>query len=435
MNAPGEFRPSPAWRAAYSFLFLPLFWLVVHLLTPWNRKVRKGLRGRRGVRGRLEAALRSKPDGKRAWVHVSSMGEFEQAKPIIERLKELVPGLRVVVSFFSPSGFEHSFRYEHADCITYIPFDAKREAARFLDVVRPSLALFVRYDVWPNHVWECSRRGIPVVLVNATLRTDSARLLPLARSFHERLYGAFEVVITVSEQDAAAFARLGLPGEKILVAGDTRFDRVAGRAAHARTHTLLPEKVTAGRRVLVLGSTWPEDEEVVLPAVLAILRRDPEVLCVIVPHEPTVDRLEGIEYRLRGRAASRRFSYISAWEGERVILVDAVGLLLPLYACASIAFVGGGFRSNVHNTLEPAAYGIPVLYGPRIQNSREAEALARCGGGFIVSDRRAFYKTVRQLLTDERLRAESGTRAAEFVAVHAGATERIVERLLPLLGR
>ncbi len=417
------------WRLLYNLLILPPLWLLLRLMAFFNRKVRAGFIGRKSVFEGLSEFRSKNVSENRIWMHVSSMGEFEQAKPIIEGLKRRFPGICVVVSFFSPSGLENSRRYPHADYLTYMPFDSSKNARRFLEILDPTIAVFIRYDVWPNHIWACKRRRIPVALVNATMRASSPRLLPVSRPFHRALFNAFDFILTISDEDAESFKLFGLSGPLLEAAGDTRFDRVRGRAEEAKNRSLLPERMVAGKRILVAGSSWNEDEEVLLPALFALLRYDPDLLCVIVPHEPTLEHLESLEYRLRGRAASLRFSYLNEWDGERILLVDSIGILLPLYASADVAFVGGGFRSNVHNTLEPAAYGIPVLYGPKLHNSREAAELAGHGGGFIVRNRRELYRTARRLLSDAGARAEAGAKSAGFIAARTGATDRILSGL------
>ncbi len=421
------------WTFFYNLFVLPPLWLAFRVLWLFNRKVRRGLRGRHSSLQRLRVFIRNNPGSRRLWVHASSMGEFEQAKPIIEALRERDPDLVIIASFFSPSGYENNLRYRAVDAVVYIPFDTPFRARRFLELMQPTAAVFIRYDVWPNHIWACRRMGIPVMLANATLRENSGRLFPLIRRFHRRVFNSMDAILTVSESDAAVFRWLRLQHPLIEAVGDTRYDRVAGKAALSRKRTLVPERILKGRKVIVAGSSWPEDEEMLLPALFRLLDEDPELLCVVVPHEPTIDHLEFLEYRLNGTIPSLRFSYLQSWNGERVLIVDSIGILLPLYAVASVAFVGGGFKSNVHNTLEPAAYGIPVLYGPKIGNSQEARELAAAGGGFIVRSEEEIESTLRTLLADSGRRAEAGAAAGRFVAERSGSTAHILTRLLPMI--
>ena len=421
------------WKIFYNVVALPPLWLAFRVLWLFNRKVRRGLRGRHGSLQRLRVFLRNNPSPRRLWVHASSMGEFEQAKPIIEALRESDPELVIIASFFSPSGYENNLRYRAVDAVVYLPFDTPGRARRFLELMRPTAAVFIRYDVWPNHIWACRDLGIPVMLANATLRMDSGRLRPLIRSFHRHVYDDMDLILTVSERDADAFRLLRLKRARIEAVGDTRYDRVAGKAALSRRRLLVPQRILEGRKVVVVGSSWPEDEEVLLPALFAQLERDPRLLCVIVPHEPTIDHLEFLEYRLNGSVSHLRFSYLSSWDGERVLIVDSIGILLPLYAVADVAFVGGGFKSNVHNTLEPAAYGIPVLYGPKIGNSQEARELANAGGGFVVRSTDDVATALQMLLSDDHRRASAGQAAGRFVAERSGSTAHILTHLRPLI--
>lgn len=421
------------WAFLYNILVLPVLWTAFRVLWLFNRKVRRGLRGRTTSMQRLRVFIRNNPGRQRLWVHASSMGEFEQAKPIIEELRRRMPDLVVVASFFSPSGYENNLRYREIDAVVYIPFDTPGKADAFLELLQPTACVYIRYDVWPNHVWACRKRGIPVMLANATMRDSSGRLLPFVRSFHRAVYNAMDVILTVSERDAENFRRLRLSHPVIAAVGDTRYDRVSGKAAESRKRMPMPESLLEGKRTLVVGSSWPEDEEVLLPALFKLLRNVPDLQCIIVPHEPTIDHLEFLEYRLADNVESLRWSYLQTWKGERVLIVDSIGILLPLYSAADVAFVGGGFRSNVHNTLEPAAYGIPVVYGPKIGNSQEARELADSGGGFLVRNKQECYKRLRQLIDDETLRGDAGRCAGDFVRDRSGSTEGILAKLMPLI--
>jgi 3-deoxy-D-manno-octulosonic-acid transferase len=361
------------------------------------------------------------------------MGEFEQAKPIISELKRRNPEVRVIASFFSPSGYDHSKNYTLADVITYIPFDTRENVRTFLDLVRPDVAVMVRYDVWPNMIWELHDRAIPCFIANATMRPSSARLLPVVRNFHKHLYDSITGILTVSSRDAEMFTRFGIPDVGIEPIGDTRYDQVTIRSAEARKRRLLPEQVTAGKRIFVAGSTWPEDEEALIPAYLRLRAQRSDVVLVIVPHEPTMEHIEHLERRLNGSAASIRFSAMNEYRGEPVIIVDSIGILLMLYATARIAYIGGSFRQGIHNVLEAAVYGIPVIFGPKHRNSQEPRQLVECGGAFSVNDTETLYAILFRLLTDETARADSGVRAATFVAGHTGATGKVLARIEPYL--
>jgi 3-deoxy-D-manno-octulosonic-acid transferase len=421
------------WFFAYNSLFIPLFWMLLQCAAPFNSKIRKGIRGRKGLIGKIECDLKKLKSKRRVWFHSSSLGEFEQAKPIIAALCKKYNDIDIIVTFFSPSGYDHSKNYKLADIITYIPFDTKANARHFLDLLRPTAAVFVRYDVWPNHLWELSARKIPTFIANATMRKSSARFYPLVKSFHRLLFNDFISILTVSTKDVEAFSLFGLTHPLIQAVGETRYDQVWQRSADAKKKHLIPPSILKDKRIFIAGSTWPEDEEVLLPAIKKLLEYDPKVLIILVPHEPTEEALEAIEKQLPLKTKSIRFSLLNDYSRERIIIVDSIGILMALYQYADIAYVGGSFRQGVHNVLEPAVYGIPVVYGPRHTNSQEALELLRQGGGFLINDQLECYKTLRTLLGDTKARSIAGNAASKLVRENIGATERFIEHLAKVL--
>lgn len=421
------------WEFIYSFFLLPVLWILLKTLGLFNAKVRRGIRGRMGLFDALELAVANLPPGARVWFHSSSMGEFEQAKPIIAELKRQMPGVRIIVTFFSPSGYEHSRSYQLADIISYLPFDTHRSARRFLDLVRPTVAVMVRYDIWPNHIWELRRRNIPILIANATMRRTTKRRLPLARTFHHYVYDAINEILTVSAADVEAFQLFELHRATLQAIGDTRFDQVSIRSTEAKKRNIIPAAILRGKKVIVIGSSWPEDDAVVLPALRDLQASTPNLLTIIVPHEPTLDYLDDLESSLQGKISSVRFSSLNEYAGEQIIIVDSVGILLTLYHYAHIAYVGGSFRQGVHNVLEAAVYGIPVLFGPRHRNSQEPLQLTGFGGAFVVNDTHELTRTLHNLLQDDEARTTAGEHAAQFVHAHLGATARFLKHLEPYL--
>jgi 3-deoxy-D-manno-octulosonic-acid transferase len=421
------------WFIVYNWLFIPFFWTLLQVTALFNSKIRRGVQGRKGLFGKIEYDLKRLKSKRRVWFHSSSMGEFEQAKPIIAALRKKYHDIDIIVTFFSPSGYDHSKNYKLADIITYIPFDTKANARRFLDLLQPTAAVFVRYDVWPNHVWELSARNIPAFIANATMRTSSARFYPFMKSFHRLLFNDFVSILTVSAKDVEAFSLFGLTHPSVQEIGETRYDQVWQRSADARKRHLIPLSILKEKKIFIAGSTWPEDEEVILPAIKKLLEYDPKVLAIFVPHEPTEEALEAIEKQLPFRTKSIRFSLLNDYSRERIIIVDSVGILMALYQYADIAYVGGSFRQGVHNVLEPAVYGIPVVYGPRHTNSQEAQELLRRRGGFLINDQLECYKVLRSLLDDTKARTTAGNAALKLVKENIGATERFMEHLAKVL--
>jgi 3-deoxy-D-manno-octulosonic-acid transferase len=421
------------WRLLYSILVIPAMWTTLRVVGLFHRKIRRGIQGRDGLFESLELQMRGLRPGRHVWFHSSSMGEFEQAKPIIAALKERHPDVRVIASFFSPSGYEHSRKSALADVVTYLPFDTEAGASTFIDIVKPDAAVMVRYDVWPNHIWELERRNIPTLIANATMRRQTKRRIPGVRSFHHHVYNALTDILTVSREDAEVFSMFHLCRPAVQAIGDTRYDQVTSRSLEARKRQIIPGSILKNKHVIVAGSTWPEDETVLVPALLRLLHGIPGLLAVVVPHEPTVEHLENLEQEIQGKTPGIRFSALNEYKDERIIIVDTIGILMILYSHAEIAFIGGSFRQGIHNVLEAAVYGMPVVFGPRHRNSQEPLHLVERGGGFVVNDTSEMYRTLKNLLEDEAARKTAGRRAAQFVQSNVGATERFLQHLEPYL--
>ena len=422
------------WHALYNLLVIPGFWILFRVGALFNRKIRRGISGRRNLLERLEQDVRALKHRKRIWFHSSSLGEFEQAKPIIAALRKQYSGLDIVVTFFSPSGYEHARNYKLADLITYIPFDTVSNARRFLDLVRPTAAVLVRYDVWPNHVWELGRRGIPVFIANATIRKSSLRLRWPFRSFHHYVYESLSSILTVSENDLRLFKEFGLRSPELVVVGETRYDQVWQRSEEARTKHLLPRPLLQKRKVLVVGSSWEDDENVVLPAFRRVAKADPQALMILVPHEPTLETLERLEVRLTYLGLRTiRFSDLNDYSQEPVIIVDSVGILMALYQYAQVAYVGGSFKQGIHNVLEPAVYGLPVVFGPKHENSQEAVELTARGGAFVVRNERECLRVLDRLFANPKQRQRAGAVSLGLVRENIGATDRFLDYFSSLL--
>ena len=421
------------WKIAYNILIVPLL-LFAMKIAPWfNRKVKIGVTGRKRLFEELIVNMSSLNRKKKLiWFHSSSLGEFEQAKPIIEKLKE-TKDVNVLVTFFSPSGLENSKKYPFADLVSYLPLDTTQNAARFISVVNPSLLVLMRYDLWPNHIYELAKRNIPIFLVDATMRSDSARKNFFVKNFHKHLYGKLSKILTVSETDAVNFEAFEFPSREINPVGDTRFDRVYQRSLVAKERNLIRSEILKDKKIIVAGSTWYEDEEALLPAFMKLTEYDENVLMIIAPHEPTVVHLEKLENDFAGKIKTIRFSSLNNYKDEKIILVDSIGILLTLYYYANIAFVGGSFKSNIHNVLEAAVYGVPVIFGPKITNSQETIKLAELGGGIIIKNKKEAYRSLRLLTKDESVRQSKGKISKEYVQSNLGATDKILKEMYTII--
>ena len=416
------------WLLFYNTLIVPALYGGFHLLSLVHRKIRHGIRGRKGLFERLRQQAEQMGTGPRLWIHVSSLGEYEQAKPIASFAKERWPELKVVVSFFSPSGYEHA-NTTGVDAITYLPFDSPPNARRYVELLRPSVALVVRHDIWPNHVRALRQENIPVLLVDASLPPRRGLAGTLARGLYRRLFSLFSAICAISREEAEAISRL-VPGTRVEACGDTRYDQVVRRARElAPIRDLVDHPSFKNIDLIVLGSTWPSDEDVLFPALVPCLKR-PHTRAIVCPHEPSEDRvLDIVEYF---RQAGFRPVTLSTWRQRPtddwdVIVVDSVGLLANLYALGQVAYVGGSFGPGVHSVLEPAAHGRAIVVGPRYHNSPDARLLVEKGTARVVENVEDARRTFEELLDDPSSREKMAVEALELVRSHTGAAENILD--------
>ena len=421
------------WFLFYNVFILPPLYISLLIGSLFNSKIRTGLRGRKRIFENLiiDAASLNKSK-KLIWFHSSSLGEFEQAKPIIEELKKSYD-VNILVTFFSPSGYINSKKYPYADLVSYIPFDTVSNAEKFISLVKPDLAVIMRYDIWPNHIREMKKAGIRMLLVDATMKERSSRKIPLIKSFHEVLFKKITKILTVSETDANGFKGFGCTDEQLKVVGDTRFDRVYQKSLKAKQTHLIKDEVLKGKKVFVAGSTWNADEEIILPVFLKLHKFLGNIMLIIAPHEPTLLNIENIENEVGRYVETIRFSHLNNYKNEKVIIIDSIGILSTLYFYADVAFVGGGFKHNVHNVLEAAVYGIPVLFGPKIENSQEPKELQKRGSGILVRNKREAYKELRTLFNNDDLRKSKKEISLRYIEENLGATEKIIKEIFKLL--
>jgi 3-deoxy-D-manno-octulosonic-acid transferase len=399
-------------------------------------KMREALAGRSGHRERW-AALRDSLGAAPVWFHVASVGEFEQARPLISSLQRSHAAIPIMVTFSSPSGYRFARKREKTGpggigFLDYLPLDRAATMKFCLDAAQPRLLVFVKFDLWPNLIWEAHERKIRVALIDATLSPSSGRLSAFGRWFYRDLYRKLDPILAISTEDAARFAR-SVPGHGgISVAGDTRFDRVMERwESRARGALPLPDD---GTLTLIAGSTWPPDEARLLPALVRLAKEIPVLRMVIVPHEPHSDHVASLRRWASDNGLSTRTSSDGAAAAPpRVLIVDTVGVLAEAYAHAHVAYVGGAYSTGVHSVIEPAIAGIPVVFGPRHDNSFEAVQLIRCGGATSVGSEAETYAALKRYLSDEAVRRGAGAAAQAYVFSQLGATEKCMAALTPYL--
>jgi len=421
------------WFVVYNTLVVPFLFITIRIIGLFKEKFKRGIQGRKRLFEELILNAASLDKSKKlVWIHSSSMGEFEQAKPIVEELKK-DENLNILITFFSPSGYENSKRYPYADLVSYIPFDTNSRAKRFLVIVRPDLAIMMRYDIWPNHIWAMKKFNVPAYLVDATMKKNSPRKFPLIKNFHEILFKDITKILTVSKSDSDGFKEFGCSDNQIKIVGDTRFDRVYQRSLKAKEKNLIKEEILKGKKVFAAGSTWGMDEDVIVPAFIKLAKYDKEIILLIAPHEPTVQHLEKLENDFSGEFETIRFSFLNNYKNERVIIIDSVGILLTLYTYADAAFIGGSFKQSIHNVLEAAVYGIPVLFGPKIDNSQESKELLRRDGGILIRNKREAYRQLRTLFSNDKLRKAKGKICYNYVQENLGATEKIISEIYKVI--
>jgi 3-deoxy-D-manno-octulosonic-acid transferase len=409
--------------------------LAARLAPEGEGKVVRALRGRRDLAARLSAWGRTYRDRSRPllWMHAPSVGEGLQARPLLELFRARRPDVQLAYTFYSPSA-ERFARGLDVDVADYLPFDTGRGAGQLLDALRPTALVYAKLDVWPILTAQAVARGVRVGMVSASLAPGSSRRGRVARALLHESYAALELVGAVSEDDAGRLEALGVRGQALQVTGDTRYDQVATRAAQVdRTSPLLAPLISA-RPTLVAGSTWPADEAVLLPAWTALRRTLSDARLIIAPHEPTDGHLAPIEAWANACGLSLARLGRDGESTADVVLVDRVGVLGELYALATAAFVGGGFHSaGLHSVLEPAAFGVPVAFGPRVRDARDAVLLTEAGGGLPVHDRDDAAGRLADWLGRTEAWRLAGERAREFVARNRGAAERSYALVASLL--
>ncbi len=401
-------------------LFLILYRTAIAVAAIRSEKARAWQDGRRDQWMKLESMMPPVVDGQpRFWMHCASLGEFEQGRPVLEALRRHYPDAVLLLSFFSPSGYSQRRNYSGVDAVFYMPLDGPVTSRRFLDLVRPTCALFVKYEFWHYYLKGLQDRGVLSVLVSGAFRESQAAFRPWG-GFFRKMISRFSI-LTVQDEGSLALLRQHLPDAQASLTGDTRFDRVAGIAAEGRE---LPpiDAFRVGARLLIAGSTWPEDERMLHQA-LPALPEDWKL--ILAPHEIDGAHLDSIRQRF-----DRDCVFLSEYQPgtpARVLIIDNIGMLSALYGYGEIAFVGGGFsRGGIHNVLEPAAFGLPVIMGPAYEKFVEAVDLVKHGFAFPVTDADGVSHRIGSLSADPAGLASLQRLIREYVRQQTGATAKII---------
>jgi 3-deoxy-D-manno-octulosonic-acid transferase len=397
-------------------LSIYIFLMLMSFAAFFNKRARQWVEGRRGWKDDLRKRFPGNENV--VWIHCASLGEFEQGRPVIESLKENDPSRKVLVTFFSPSGYGIMKDWKGADHIVYLPGDTPANAAEFLDIVAPSMAIIVKYEFWNNFISETDKRRIPLYLISAIFRADQ-HFFRWYGGFYLKQLKKFTQIFVQEKGSEEILKKAGIT--QVTVTGDTRVDRVAQISATAAEIPLIA-KFRGDGKLFLAGSSWPGDEAIIT----AFINSNPgRMKWVFAPHEIAPSNIKRIESLLKVKCA-RYSAGETALEGASVLIIDNIGMLSAAYRYAYIAAVGGGFGKGIHNILEPACWGIPVLFGPDHRKFREAVELIGTGGAFTFCDSKTFSEQLEKLLGDEEFYRSSADMAKDYILKNRGVTAKII---------
>ena len=401
-------------------LGLILYAWAVRLAALRHKKARLWIDGRRDLFRRMRETI--DPEARIIWIHVASLGEFEQGRPIIENLRKTHPEYKILLTFFAPSGYEIRKDYKGADYLFYLPLDTSRNARRFLDIAHPEIAIFVKYEYWLNLLRELRRRKVRTYIVSAIFRRNSIFFRPYGGWWRQALE-TFDVLFVQNEESKELLATLGF--DNVLVAGDTRFDRVAEITRTAKRIDII-DRFKGDSRLFVAGSTWGPDEELLI----RLINDNPEVKFIIAPHEMDEGRIARIIGEVRG--GTLRYTQCTSRTGygsRQVLILDTVGILASVYSYATWSYIGGGFGVGIHNTLEAATFGLPVAFGPNYEKFKEARDLVTLGAARSVSDYAQLREWFTPLRDNEVFLQKTSRIAKDYTTRHQGATSIIIKTI------
>ena len=393
-----------------------LYLLGVAIYSLFDEKVRKMWRGEREAFSVLKSQVDS--DAKYVWFHAASLGEFEQGRPLMELLRQRHPEYKILLTFFSPSGYEVRKNYQGADIICYLPLDTRVNAIRFLRLVRPVMAFFIKYEFWYNYLHILRHRKVPVYSVSSIFRSDQVFFRWYGREYAHVLRCVTRFFVQ-NEESKRLLEDLGL--KDVMVVGDTRFDRVL-QIKEAAKQLPIAEAFSRGHKVFVAGSSWPPDEDVFIE----YFNEHRDWRLIIAPHVIGEDHLRQILSKLK--MSSVLYTQTTPEEASKAdcLIINCFGLLSSIYQYGQVAYVGGGFGVGIHNVLEAAVWGMPVIFGPNNKNFQEAQGLLAAGGGFEIATDDNFAQLMDRLSSDSKFLEESSTVASTFVQGQVGATEKVL---------
>lgn len=398
-----------------------LFGLLIRLASVWDGKARQWVNGRRNWRQQFKQQFTG--NEKRIWIHASSLGEFEQGRPLIEQLRKDFPSYKIVLSFFSPSGYEVMNNYDKADHIVYLPLDTSSNAKDFISIIQPSLAIFIKYEFWYHYMHVLKKKKIPVMLISAAFRKEQPFFKWYGGIFRNIL-DCYDALFVQNEDSKRLLATINIHSA-VTVAGDTRYDRVANIASSVKT--ILPvEEFKGNSKLLIAGSTWPDDEQL-LKDCLNVLPGDWKL--VIAPHEIDQSHINKIA-DIFERDLVFYSKHDASLSVKKILVIDNIGMLSSLYSYGEVAYIGGGFqKGGIHNILEPAVFGLPVVFGPVYEKFVEASTMVSKGYAFPVHNKNEAARTLESLISDHHKRSMLQQSIRGFMQQNIGATRLIMDHI------
>ena len=408
-------------HALYSFL-VRIAWFFLKLIALIKPKIKLFVDGRKNVFSDLSDSIAS--TDKVIWMHVASLGEYEQGLPILQKLKRLYPNHKLLLTFFSPSGYEVKKNTPFADIVTYLPLDTITNAKRFIKQVNPKMAIFIKYEIWPNYLNTLKKNKVPTFLASA-LFSKKQVYFKWYGSFMRKSLKAFDHFFVQDSNSKKALNSIGF--NNVTVSGDTRFDRVS-EILYQNNELDFMNAFKQNKFCVVVGSSWPEDEKIIADFINTSAE---DIKFVIAPHDIKNEHLKSLTERLTKKTACYSQRESKPLENYDVLIIDTIGLLTKIYSYADMAYVGGGFKTGLHNTLEPAVFGIPIIIGPNYSGFKEAEDLVNSGGVLSIKNEVEFLKTINNLLTNESLMKSTGKINSKYVSSNTGATIKFLNHIDP----
>jgi 3-deoxy-D-manno-octulosonic-acid transferase len=398
-----------------------IYLFLIILVAPFNIKARRWLKGRQGIWRKIR--LHIKPGDSVVWVHCASLGEFEQGRPIIEEIRKTMPEKKILLTFFSPSGYELRKNYEGAHCVTYMPLDTWTNAWLFYNLVKPEMAFFIKYDYWYYFLRTLKKKKVPVYLVSAKFRRDQV-FFKWYGSWYRGILKFFAMLYVQNEESKRLLSVIGIKNAE--VTGDTRFDRVYTISQRAVDYPWM-EPFTAGKRVIVAGSTWEKDDQLIIEY---INHSPKDTRFILAPHEINEKKLVKIIEQIEEPVVRFTDNEKGGYSSAKVLIVDTIGHLSSLYRYGQIAYIGGGFGRGIHNTLEAATYGLPVVFGPNYHKFLEAVEMIEIGSAFSVNNYEDMKTILDKLTSDMDMLSGCSAKAKTYIGSKLGATQTIVEKAM-----